>query len=276
MSGDAKFNATVLVDNIPSGDLESEWGLSILIEYNGKKYLLDTGGSSKYLENASKIGIDLSDVDCAFLSHAHYDHSSGFDSFFKTNIHADLFVSDACSCNCYFKLGFVRKYVGISEEVFKANSSRIRYVSGMQQIDDGVYIVPHIKNNLEKIGKKAHMYRKVNGKIVPDDFSHEISIVFETSEGLVVLNSCSHGGVPNILKDVEYYLPGKKIYMTIGGLHLASMSNGYVKEVAKKIHALSIEHIVTGHCTGDRAYKIMKNELGDKLQQMYCGLKISV
>ena len=44
----------VLMDNISSGELAGEWGLSILIEYEGKKILLDTGASGAFAENAEK------------------------------------------------------------------------------------------------------------------------------------------------------------------------------------------------------------------------------
>lgn len=39
------MKATVIVDNIGNGMLSGEWGLSILIEHNGKRILLDTGAS---------------------------------------------------------------------------------------------------------------------------------------------------------------------------------------------------------------------------------------
>ena len=72
----------VLMDNISSGELAGEWGLSILIEYEGKKILLDTGASGAFAENAEKMGIDLAEVDFAVLSHAHYDHADGMKTFF--------------------------------------------------------------------------------------------------------------------------------------------------------------------------------------------------
>lgn len=71
----------VLMDNISSGELAGEWGLSILIEYEGRKILLDTGASGAFAENAEKMGIDLAEVDFAVLSHAHYDHSDGMEAF---------------------------------------------------------------------------------------------------------------------------------------------------------------------------------------------------
>ena len=37
----------VLIDNIAKEPLQNEWGLSVYIEYEGKKVLLDTGASSR-------------------------------------------------------------------------------------------------------------------------------------------------------------------------------------------------------------------------------------
>lgn len=46
----------VLIDNIENDELAGEWGLAIYIEHNGKKILLDTGGSDLFLTNAEKNG----------------------------------------------------------------------------------------------------------------------------------------------------------------------------------------------------------------------------
>ncbi len=42
---------TVIVDNKENTDLQGEWGLSILVEYGGKKILLDAGQTGLFLEN---------------------------------------------------------------------------------------------------------------------------------------------------------------------------------------------------------------------------------
>ena len=76
---------TVLIENRASGELCCEHGLSIYIEHYGKNYLLDTGASNTFMKNARKMQISLADVDAAFLSHAHYDHSGGYGGFFEEN-----------------------------------------------------------------------------------------------------------------------------------------------------------------------------------------------
>lgn len=270
------LEATIVIDNIAQGNLKSEWGFCVYIEYNGKKYLLDTGGSDLYLENAKKLNIDVADIDYAILSHAHVDHSKGFPSFFRVNSSAKLYIADTCQENCYFKIGPIKKYVGIPKGILKDQKERIVSKAGLVMINPGVYLVPHIENKLEVIGKRAHMARKTEHGYIPDNFSHEQSLVFETKKGLVVFNSCSHGGLPNIMKDIQYYLPNQKVYMTVGGLHLAGMSKKSVQEIACMIKELSIEKVVTGHCTGKKAFQILKDEIGENVQQTHVGMKIEM
>src|SRR5215468_6372307 len=57
-----------------------DWGFSALVHYNGKTILFDTGNSATSFEhNVKTLGVDLSKVDIAILSHRHVDHISGFD-----------------------------------------------------------------------------------------------------------------------------------------------------------------------------------------------------
>ena len=268
------MKATILIDNIADNGFVSEWGFCVWIEYRGKNYLLDTGSSDKYLSNAKMLGIDVRDADFAVLSHAHYDHSGGYDSFFENNKKAKLFISSGCGENCYFKLGPIRKYIGLPLGMLNRHADRIEVVEGMRTLADGVWLVPHLENGLDAIGKKAHMARRENGRCVTDDFSHEQSLVFEMDKGLVVFNSCSHGGLQNILADIEHYLPGKSVYMTVGGLHFKGSSKKDIFGVAQMIKGLSIQRVVTGHCTGDKGFEILRAELGDKVVQTSVGMVI--
>lgn len=86
------MKATVLVDNISNESLKGEWGLSIFIEYEDKNILLDTGASNLFIINAKKLGLDISNVDFALLSHAHYDHADGMKYFFCENKKAKFYI----------------------------------------------------------------------------------------------------------------------------------------------------------------------------------------
>ncbi len=67
---------TVLVDNRTNNPaLETEHGLSILLETEQHRILLDMGASNLFIRNAESLGIDLSTVDYVFISHGHSDHA---------------------------------------------------------------------------------------------------------------------------------------------------------------------------------------------------------
>ena len=69
---------TTLSENTAGGvNLLAEWGLSILIEADDHKVLLDTGQSFSAAYNAIVLGIDLSQIDKIVFSHGHFDHTGG-------------------------------------------------------------------------------------------------------------------------------------------------------------------------------------------------------
>ncbi len=256
--------------------MQGEWGLSVYICYGDKKILLDSGSTNLFLENMRKLGIDVSDIDYAVLSHAHYDHANGFPAFFDNNDKAKLYIRDCTANDCYARKKIFRKYIGIPRKMLAKYPDRIEKVSGDCKLTDGVWLIPHKTAGLDSIGKRELMFRRTPGGWMPDDFAHEQSLVLETDKGLVILNSCSHGGAANIINEVKSTFPDKKVYGLIGGLHLFNKSEAEIREAAAKIRDTGIEYVCTGHCTKDRAFGILKEELGDTVVQMKVGYQIVI
>lgn len=270
---------TALIENKATDNFIGEHGLAVHIEYNGNQYLLDTGASNKFLNNANQLGIDLKNIDTAVLSHCHYDHSSGYIGFFSKNSKSKVYLQSSARELYYAKLGLIKKYIGIPRGILDTYSDRFVFVDGDYEIDEGVWLISHKTIGLVARGKKAHMYRKTEKGFAPDDFQHEQSLVFDLENGLVILNSCCHGGVDNIIEEVMETFHGKKVLAIIGGFHLMgvlgtkSMSGKPedVRELGKRLLDLNVKHIYTGHCTGNPAYKILKEKLGEQLQYFSTG-----
>lgn len=150
------------------------------------------------------------------------------------------------------------------------------YADGDYQLMPGVYLIAHKTSGLEQTGKNANMYVKNNRKWRPDSFEHEQSLVFDTDKGLVIFNSCSHGGADNIINEISSTFPDRKILALIGGFHLYKTQEKEVRAFAQRIKDTGIEHIITGHCTGETAFGILKEELSDKVEQLYTGMTIEI
>lgn len=276
------MKVTALIENTASENLCGEHGLAVHIEYNGKQYLLDTGASDAFLENARRLGIDLAKIDMAFLSHSHYDHSGGFAGFFAQNKNAKVLVQKKAEEPCYAKVGFLKKYIGVPPTLFETYKERFVFLEDIYEAEKGVWVLPHKTEGLWKRGKQAHMYRKQENVMRADDFAHEQSIVFETEKGLIVLNSCSHAGIDCIVEEVLKAFPGKRVYAVIGGFHLMGLKGAetlaYKKEeviaLGKNLFDKGVQFAYTGHCTGKPAFEILKHTYGERVQYFATGTMI--
>ena len=75
----------------------------------------------------------------------------------------------------------------------------------------------------------------------------------------------------NIIREVRETFPGKHVYGYIGGFHLFNKSDTEIRAVAQNIRATGLEFV----CTGQRAYDILKQTLGDRLHQLHVGLEMT-
>ena len=86
-----------------------EHGLSIYMETEKHRLLMDTGASPLTWENAAHLGVDLSSVDTVIISHGHYDHAGGLLSFSRENPGAQIYMQKSAECI----LIFVKNYLGV-------------------------------------------------------------------------------------------------------------------------------------------------------------------
>jgi len=265
------MKAVVLSDNIPWNGLEGEWGLSIYITYRGKKILLDSGASGLFLENAKKLGIDLAQVDYAVLSHGHSDHSDGMGTFFQTAREARFYVRPGCDA-CYMWEDGRMQYGGVPKAVTERYGDRLEFVEGKFSPSEGVWLLPHSTPGLAAYGKADGMYIERRGQLEPDDYAHEQSLVFETEEGLVIFNSCSHAGADNIIREAGDAFPGRPLRAIVGGFHLFERTDDEVRALAQRMRDTGIKAIYTGHCTGERALTVLQEELGALVHPFHTGL----
>ena len=279
------MKVTALMENTSGREgCVGEFGLSFLVEANGRCVLFDAGQSATTLRNAEALGINLAQADLAVLSHAHYDHADGMPHFLARNHHASLYLSSACAETCWSTKGGTTEahYIGIKQGFIKRYRDRLVTVAtcGTTTIAPGVHLVPHSTPNLAEAGRQAGMWLCEDDSWRPDDFAHEISLVVELGDSadapLAIFNSCSHAGLPTIVAEVQAAFPGRAIASYAGGLHLVHASDEDVLRVADAIESAHIGQLLTGHCTGAHALELLQRRAPCRIVALRPGLCVTL
>ena len=256
---------TILSDNRTNDcQLQTEHGLSILLETDKHRILLDTGASDVFIRNAERLGIDLGMVDYVFISHGHSDHAGGLRCFVEHNRQAKIIVSpDAVKGQFYSKRGNLHSITAEWPEEIKG---RLIPVDNTCEIADDLHIIAHIPQTHPMPQGNKHLFIKnADGDYENDDFRHELALY---TDGLL-FTGCAHSGLENILAACPY-----PVRTVVGGFHLLDghETEEELTELAQRLtEAYPETRFYTSHCTGDRVYELMKSVMGEQLQFFRCG-----
>ena len=111
-------------------DCIAEHGLSLYIETEKHKLLLDTGQTDAVVKNADVLGVDLYSVDTVVLSHGHYDHSGGILPFAEENPEARIIMQKSAAEPHYNG----ERYIGIDTDILKLPN--IQLIGGDMELGD--------------------------------------------------------------------------------------------------------------------------------------------
>ena len=261
------MKVTTLIENNSSNreDLDTEHGLSVYIEVDGKNILFDTGQSGNFIDNAKKLGIDLKNLDYVVISHGHYDHSGGFERLIK-DINPDI--------KLYIGQGFFNeKYDLISEDNFrfignsfnedylKENDIPIKYINeDTFKITENLLVFTNFNRKEEYENTNQTLYLKEDGKYNKDMFYDEISLGLKTNEGLFVIVGCSHPGIINILDTISQRT-NMDIHGVIGGTHLVKEDDEQINKVIEYLKEKNIKIVGACHCTGKQGETMLSQQL---------------
>lgn len=255
---------TVIVDNRPNErnpQLLTEHGLSLYIEYNNYRILCDVGSSSQFAYNAKTLDIDISTCDITFISHGHNDHCGGLRHLVDTIKGERIYMHTSIPYEEFFSTRRgTRRDLSIDRNLFCSHKERFTFLDGTTKIAEGVFAVQCTTTTSPVPYGNCFLWKCNGQKEENDTFTHEMSLAFITSKGLVVVSPCSHCGALNIIHDCKKATGCNKVYAYIGGLHFVEGEN-CVNETTAFADAIKHEYpdtlFFTGHCTCDTAKNLL-------------------
>ncbi len=272
---------TALVENLQGTiPCQTEHGLSLYIETKHHTILSDAGQSDILLSNASLLGKDLTRVDSVFLSHGHYDHSGGILPFQGVNPDAAIYMHEEAGGNYYHKSMHTEKYIGIDPDILALSQVHLLSVKDRTWVlDDEISVFSGVtKRELWPEGNKI-LKKMVGDDFLQDEFAHEIYLVIQEEGRYTLISGCAHNGILNIMDKFEE-LYGREPDVVISGFHM--MRKEYrdcdlalIHEIGRALKEKKTKYY-TCHCTGEVAYEILEEELGEQISYLYCGDSITV
>ena len=189
----------VLSENTASSEkLGSEHGLSLYIETGIHKILFDTGASGLFAENAGKMGVDLTKVGLAVISHGHYDHGGGLKTFLGINSRAKVYLHQKAFEPHYAnRPGGAKAYIGLDESLLP--DERFVFCGDRYTIDEKLELFSGVTAVRFAPSGNKDLFKKEGDAFFQEDFTHEQNLILSENGKTLLIAGCAHTGIVNII-----------------------------------------------------------------------------
>jgi len=260
--------ATLSENTAARPGLLGEWGLSILVEVDNLKVLLDAGLGTSTVHNALALGIDPSTIDKIVLSHGHVDHTGGLSGLLgamrkqvEIVAHPDVWASK------YRKRpdDEVHRYIGIpfAREELEGLGASFVLAKEPVWITDHIVTTGEIPMITDYEQIDPILYIREEDGFIPDPLRDDRALVIKTDWGLVVVAGCAHRGIINTLRHAQELTGEETINTVVGGTHLMRAQADQLELTIADLKEMGIQRLGVSHCTGAQASVRLAEEFGD-------------
>lgn len=254
----------VLSTMLTSDDGIGEWGFSAVVDVDGHRILFDTGARpDTVLINAKALGVDLTSITDVVLSHNHPDHTGGLMTLRRAYMQKNppalskAHVGQGIFAARRRKNGQPYDFIVRTRGDYEATGGAFVIYDHPTEIWNGVWLTGPVPRKYPERNWSPGVEIQDGGTWKEDTVPEDMSMVFNTSQGLVVLSGCGHSGIINTLEYARSTIRNAPIHAAIGGFHLYQLDDDKLRWTASKLREFGLANFLGAHCTGIEAvYRI--------------------
>lgn len=264
----------------PGEGLLAEHGLSLYIEKDEHRILFDTGQASPVLlNNASRLNIDLKQIDAIVISHGHSDHAGGLPAVLTLNnrdlpvyVHPLVFEEKLLILKDASGGDIVRDVsVRYTKSYLESYGANFDEASEAREIFPDVLLTGQIPRVTPFENPMTNLWIRRDNALIPDEVLDEHSIIIRTPKGLILLLGCCHPGLINTIEYAIQLTGETRFAAIIGGTHLMFHTEERLAQTLDELVKYDIALIGTSHCTGSRANAQIRARFGDRFKEFNVG-----
>ena len=289
VSGD---NSAMVTRAIPVKDMQitnsvlAEHGFSAIVTTTTKDkprtMLFDFGFSEDVVaRNSAALGVDLTKVEVAALSHGHGDHFGGLAQVAarigKKGLGLVLHPA-AFRRNRYMEpmQGLKFRMPPLEEENVEASGFKVtKSKEPLLLLNGDVLFLGQIPRRTSFEKGLPYAFYEENGQSIWDPTEDDTALVMNLgSKGLVVLSGCAHSGIINTVEYAREITGMNKMHAVMGGFHLTGPAfEPIIDETVRSMKRVGPDYVIPTHCTGRKAVLAFENAMPGQFVANMSGTK---
>ncbi len=276
--------------NARYGELLAENGLCFLVETfvasSSTTILFDAGLTAPVvLHNATRLGVDLHDVDAVVLSHGHPDHFGGINGVLTAIGHPTPVIAHP---GAFDPRMIVKPHttlpminIGLTRDGIERSGGHLMEARDSLPLGPGLITSGEMRTtaDFEFEAPAGRLCVCADGHVEADEINdHQVLGIDVQDHGLIVIDPCGHRGVVSSIEHMRSLTGTDTLYGVLGGFHTGhpGISANRIDNTAKALAAYEPQLVAPMHCSGFPMKKAVAELIPDAFEIVTVGTVITV